>query len=132
MAEKRGTRADVAAKWRERLARWQLLQCSITEFCRREGISQPSFFQWRKRLAASAGEFRRGASLVAPRGAAFVPVQVIATRDSHASRHSEPSRKDLAWLEISYGQLVCRVPTHVDEATLRRLVRVLSEEATGC
>jgi transposase len=45
--------ADVAlvAKWRERISRWRRSGLSITDFCQREEISQPSFFAWRKRLA---------------------------------------------------------------------------------
>lgn len=133
MAKKRGTRAEVAARWRERIARWQRLQCSITEFCRRERISQPSFFQWRKRLAAAGeGQAHRRQPAVAPRGAAFIPVQVVASTESVALRNRQPASEDVACLEISCGELVCRVPTHVDESTLRRLVRVLREEAARC
>ena len=40
----------VAAKWRERINRWKQSTLSISAFCRREQVSQPSFFQWRKRL----------------------------------------------------------------------------------
>jgi hypothetical protein len=37
-------------QWRERLARWQRANVSVAEFCRRERVSQPSFYQWRRRL----------------------------------------------------------------------------------
>lgn len=131
MAKKRGRRSEAAAKWQERLDRWQRLGCSIREFCRREGVSQPSFFQWRKRLASGSGS--RSARGVA-RGAVFLPVQVI------ADDHGEPSSglasaeagSQPAAIEIALGKLVCRVPSRVDEPTLRRIVRVLCEEATRC
>lgn len=47
-----GRTADglVAAVWAERLARQQRGTLSIAEFCRRERISPPSFYSWRKRL----------------------------------------------------------------------------------
>jgi hypothetical protein len=47
-----GRTADgsVAAVWAERLARQQRGALSIAEFCRRERISPPSFYAWRKRL----------------------------------------------------------------------------------
>lgn len=131
MAKKRGMRAEVAAKWRERLDRWQRRPGSISEFCRREGISQASFFMWRKRLAL--GKSRRPAA-VAPRGAAFIPVQVIA--DSHLVPTGDSARAGVpdhhASLEIALGKLVCRVPSQLDELTLRRVVRVLCEEAARC
>jgi len=43
--------AALAARWRERIGRWRSSGWSVAEFCRREGISEPSFFAWRKRLA---------------------------------------------------------------------------------
>ena len=47
-----GRTADgsVAARWAERLARQQRGKLSIAEFCRRERISAPSFYSWRRRL----------------------------------------------------------------------------------
>ena len=131
MAGKRGTRAEVAAKWRERLSRWQRLQCSISEFCRREGVSLPSFFQWRKRLAAE-GPHRDGAA--PPRGAAFIPVQVMGHDGMRSTFRpaAAPDPDHDTWLEIALGDFQCRIPLDVDEPTLRRLVRVLSEEAARC
>jgi hypothetical protein len=40
----------VELKWRERIERWKQSKLTVTEFCRQEQVSQPSFFQWRKRL----------------------------------------------------------------------------------
>jgi transposase-like protein len=37
--------------WRRRLDRQARSGLSVSEFCRREKVSQPSFYQWRKRLA---------------------------------------------------------------------------------
>ena len=42
---------SVAAVWAERLARQRRSALSIAEFCRRERISPPSFYSWRRRLA---------------------------------------------------------------------------------
>jgi hypothetical protein len=38
-------------EWQRRLARFREGQQSVAEFCRQEGVSAPSFYQWRKRLA---------------------------------------------------------------------------------
>ena len=48
----RKSNGALAAEWRRRLARWRRSKLSIVAFCRQEQVSQPSFFQWRRRLAA--------------------------------------------------------------------------------
>ena len=40
-----------AAVWEERLRRYGRAGLTVAEFCRREGVSAPSFYQWRRRLA---------------------------------------------------------------------------------
>jgi hypothetical protein len=50
----------LAARWRERLGRWRQSGLSIAEFCRREEISQASFFAWRKRLSNRRALVRGG------------------------------------------------------------------------
>lgn len=51
----RTANAAVAAQWRERLADWRRSQLSVAEFCRREHLSEPSFYQWRRRLERRQG-----------------------------------------------------------------------------
>lgn len=45
--------AAKAARWRERLSGWRKSGLSVAEFCRRERISEASFYQWRRRLQAT-------------------------------------------------------------------------------
>lgn len=54
--------------WQKRMDRFRRSQLSVTEFCRREQISMPSFYQWRKKLAANQPP------PVQPDEARFVPV----------------------------------------------------------
>lgn len=129
MAGQRGTRAEVAEKWRRRLGRWRRAQCSVAEFCLRERISQQSFFLWRKRLAAEEAPPRVS---VGARGAAFLPVEVVPDAAPAGSRAMRESPEPGPWLEFARGTLVCRVPAEVDEAILRRVVRVLCEETPRC
>ena len=56
---RRSADVTLVAKWRERISRWRRSGLSITEFCQREQISQPSFFAWRKRLAGRRAVTRR-------------------------------------------------------------------------
>jgi len=123
MESKRGTRAEVAERWRDRLNRWRRLGCSITEFCQREGVSQPSFFQWRRRLLAEPSTASRRRV-----GRAFVPVEVVA--DPVRALTSESL--DDGWIQITLGAVVLRVPVSIDEAALRQLVRIVREETVGC
>lgn len=38
--------------WIERMARYQKSALSVKEFCSSEAVSVPSFYQWKKKLAA--------------------------------------------------------------------------------
>lgn len=49
--------------WSERLARLYLNQ-TVAWFCREEGVSQPTFYQWKKKLAVAADAVRSNNSLV--------------------------------------------------------------------
>jgi transposase-like protein len=78
-----GRRKDAAlqAAWRGRCERFDRAGLTVTEFCRREGVSQARFYQWRKRLAQeasrSAGRISRRPAAAAgpgPDPAAFVEV----------------------------------------------------------
>lgn len=81
-----GRTADgsVAAFWAERLARQRRGSLSIAEFCRRERISPPSFYAWRKRLEKSER-------------ALFIPLEL--------SRAVEPSTLGVQ-IELPGGALV--------------------------
>ena len=71
------------AEWRQRLARFRRSGQAVTAFCREEGVSIPSFYQWRKRLrsAEAIEEPARHASVVArptvPAVAEFTPVRLV-------------------------------------------------------
>jgi hypothetical protein len=52
--------------WRDLIAQQQRSRQSIAAFCRAQGISQPSFFSWRKRLRLHRGQ----------PASPFVPIQI--------------------------------------------------------
>jgi len=67
---------DVAEVWRERLERQSHGKYSVAEFCRREGVSQPSFYHWRKRLGGLRRR-QRGTPKARPASKPqFLPVEV--------------------------------------------------------
>ena len=67
--------------WRRRLASYERGTLTVEEFCRREGVSVPSFYQWRRKLAdwkressAALGQ-RKKTTRRSPRPG-FVPVEI--------------------------------------------------------
>ena len=113
MAGRIGSRAETARRWRDRLARWRKSGHSISEFCRRENLSPPSFFQWKKRLASESGVGAKSQHVGTP---AFIPVEVV-------SKPASSSR-----VEIQLGDVLLRVPSNMDEQSLR----AVREEAARC
>ena len=64
---------DKLVEWRERMARFVDFRGTVAAFCFSERISAPSFYQWRKRLAAENG------GVAGRAGAGFAAVRVIGT-----------------------------------------------------
>ena len=48
----RAVKSDKEELWRSRLQRFRASGMSVTHFCQQEQVSVPSFYQWRKRVAA--------------------------------------------------------------------------------
>ncbi len=46
----RGSNPTKVAQWSDRLDRFENSGQTVTQFCVTEGVSQPSFYQWRKKL----------------------------------------------------------------------------------
>jgi hypothetical protein len=91
------------------LRQWRSSGLSVRAFCRSHGLSEPSFYSWRRVLAQRAA---------AP--PAFVPVQVIA--------EAGPADTGGSGIELVLdGQRVLRIGPAFDAPTLRRLLAVLQE-----
>lgn len=73
----RGADQGAAARWRERFERFQSSQMSVARFRQFEGVSQPSFYQWRRRLANDRADSASGASGDAATSRSFAPVRLI-------------------------------------------------------
>ena len=107
--------------WRDRLARFRKSNLTVAEFCQQEGVSDPSFYQWRKRFGQGDVRSKQLRRFSAPKAAQppFVPVAV-------------PSSA-LAEIEFPNGVRI-RVPATNVEA-LRAAILVgneLFQEATRC
>src|SRR6516225_5621810 len=83
-----GRPADREARrawWRRQVEQHQRSNLSIAEFCRRNGLSEVTFYHWRRRFrgasAAVVGARRTEASVgsVPASAPAFVPVSIVGT-----------------------------------------------------
>ena len=61
-------------EWRRRMQRFEERQQSVAAFCRDEGVSEASFYQWRKRLAEPSVQELHGE---ADATTGFRPVRVL-------------------------------------------------------
>ena len=94
-------------QWRRWIGEWRRSGMSVRDFCARRGVSEPSFYGWRRVL-----EQRAAAS------AAFMPVQIAAD--------DGPTQVSALELALPGGRTV-RVHPGFDPATLRQLLTVLEE-----
>jgi hypothetical protein len=56
---KRGSDPLKVQQWTSRLERFRLSGLTVARFCRSEGVSQPSFYQWKRKLVAQAAAGKR-------------------------------------------------------------------------
>ena len=108
------------AFWERVIHRWYAEGSgSVRAFCRDQGITESSFYVWRRKLAdASAGA--KGCAAAA--GPAFVPVGVVGPSDV-------PSAATIDVLLPSGVQL--RVPPDAAEASLRSILGALGAASNG-
>ena len=109
---------EAALRWREILKRQAGSGLSVREFCATEGVSQPSFYSWRRKLRGrkNDGSCPRGARR--PKDAPdqermFVPLELLGAAQS---------------LEIIHplGYPV-QIGSEVNPVSLRQVIQVLDE-----
>ena len=76
--------AEKELRWGEILKRQADSGVSVRQFCATEGVSEPSFYAWRKKLGARTNGSARGRTGARGRdrsdnGRLFVPLQVLDT-----------------------------------------------------
>jgi len=128
MARRRGERDRGKERfWREMVQRWRQSGVTIRDFCDAHGLSEPSFYGWRREIAKRDGQTGERSTRTSARSArrhasglpAFVPLRVTPTEPASA-------------LEVVVGAgHVVRVAPGFDAATLRSLLAVLAE-APSC
>ena len=68
--------AKNALAWGKRLDRFDRASVTVAQFCRQEGVSQASFYHWRRKLRGQPVASQRDQAPPLPR---FLPVSLTAT-----------------------------------------------------
>jgi transposase len=100
-------------RWRRVLARWRRSGLSVRAFCRAEGISEPSFYVWRRKL--DQADHKKPA---------FLPVHVV------TEEAKQPATRDIE-IVLANGRCL-RVGPGFDPHTLVTLVDLLEAGGTSC
>lgn len=95
-------RGSAAERWQRLLARQRHSGLGVAEFCRQEGVSPPSFYQWRRKLTSQGAR---------PKQPSFVAVSVVSASPVEV---------------VLPGGAVVRVPGG-DERSLRQILTLLLE-----
>jgi hypothetical protein len=99
--------------WRMVLARWRRSGLSVRAFCRAEGVSEPSFYGWRRKL--DQADHKKPA---------FLPVHVVTEEAKEpATRGIEIVLTNGRWLRVGPG---------FDPHTLVTLVDLLEAGGLSC
>lgn len=98
--------------WRTMVRHWRSSGLSVRDFCAEQGLSEPSFYAWRRSLAA------RDAQAVQ-----FVPAHVVPDREAGSAR----DRASIGLELLLEGRRVLRIGPGFDAATLKRLLPLLEE-----
>ena len=104
---------DRESYWRTVLACWRRSGLSVRAFCRAEGLCEPTFYLWRRKLDRNQ-----------PKPPAFLPVQIVSERD-------EPPM--IRGIEIVLANGRClRVQPGFDPTTLVTLLDLLEAGRSSC
>lgn len=62
--------------WRRRLREFGRGTATVAEFCRREGVSDAAFYQWRRKLASTSSEPNTVRAVEQVPALSFLPVEI--------------------------------------------------------
>jgi hypothetical protein len=106
-AEK-STKDDPQQFWQMAIETWRVSGLSVRQFCTKEGLSEPSFYSWRKKLAGNDSQ-RDNQDKAEP--SAFIEVAM-------------PRSNSVAIELLTTSGNTLRIPVGVDAATLSTVLSV--------
>jgi hypothetical protein len=107
MGKTREIDGDQEQFWRMAIETWQSSGLSVRQFCTAEGLSEPSFYSWRKKLTGDSVQDDKDK----PEPSAFI--EVAMPRNNSAAVE----------LILASGNTL-RIPVGVDSATLNTILSV--------
>jgi transposase len=108
MSNVRKIDGDQEPFWRMAIETWQASGRSVRQFCKQEGLAEPSFYFWRKRLAGASVQGARGK----PEPSSFIEVSMPRSQSAAVE------------LVLASGHTL-RIPVGVDTATLSTVLSVV-------
>lgn len=116
--------AEKAAFWEFVLSEHIESGLSISAFCRREGVSQASFYQWRKKLGGGALNASPSSH---PATTNFVPVEIVPANDSSALSDQAVVANHIALTIRTPGGYAVDISTSTPTDLIERSLRVLDQ-----
>jgi len=119
-------RSEKEQFWRLVLEEHSLSGLSAREFCRRESISEPSFYSWRRKIRERDGEGHLDRE--------FLPVDVIGP-DKSSGFSSEDSRLGSSLEIVTASGLMVRVDESCSADLIQRVLvamRLADREGVSC
>ena len=113
---------ETAKLWAERLRRFDQADMTVAMFCASEGVSQPSFYNWKRKLRGPATTAKRKPPACVP---SFLPVTLPPTAGSTRPANSAHT---VTTIELP-GGIRIRVETPVDQADTTSKVPTANWEA---
>ena len=97
--------------WQMAIETWRASGLSVRQFCTKEGLSEPSFYSWRKKLAGDDSERDNQHK---PEPSAFIEVAM-------------PKNNSAAIELLLTSGNTLRIPAGVDDKTLTTVISVLHQ-----
>ena len=108
MGKVREIDGDQEQFWRMAIETWQAGGLSVRQFCTNEGLSEPSFYAWRKKLAGGSVQDEKDK----PKPSAFIEVAI-------------PRSNSVVMELLMISGNTLRIPAGVDTATLSTVLSVV-------
>jgi transposase-like protein len=109
--------------WLERIRRWQPSRLSVREYCQRRGLSEPSFYAWR-RLLRQRGLLDEAATDEVP----ALPAGPAAATPAFVKVTVKAANLEGPAIDVVLGaERIVRVRAGFDPDLLRQLLRLLEE-----